>query len=771
MNDKNHQNNQQITKPDTEQVNLNNKETNTHQNQNNLIKTRSGISMRSLRSAHKNNNTNSINKTSASLENKTTTTISQIPQKFLVKESKEVFLVNKLDMKKVKQKLFKEVENNKKSIFSKDLKEENNNSTSKNNISNGNNNEVSKTKSKKKMDSKTITKEGLRDVKYEELSKKYINENYSIRTLSIINRIIKKHYISFSLNNDFPLHTIMLKLCRYLLLNEIELSVLSIYLDRFGWKNNYFDINQYIFILGILTKIKVSPDSGIIVPAVYNEIPGLENAYKEFISLKIENEKFDVLEIMIIDINKRYVELSTPFNTHCKENFMDYNFCVDQILSMSLPYSDNKKSNTKNFINTISVPPSFKDNNNNPHNSNKREYMSGNPIAPFSNDNFYNNNNNNMQTIGVPFNNSNMSLNMLHQRNNISNPNSYYSNSFNFQQSNFNSNMNVLSNLNNIRNLSNNNNDNNNYYNISNNSMASSNMNSANNVNNLNNNQNNKKDKTTKFKVQADNKEESVFSRKEKIDLMLKENPFASNANSLNTKNNNNIKSENSIVTSNNKSNQDLQLKEQNNTEDTNTNNKSNALNIKLIDTSNILKQANNLLLNQYSYNNNNNNYNYSDPRGYYNSDLNLKNMFSNVNNAFPTLNQLNYSMFQNSYDNNYGNYPSLSHVNSNVFTANNYLNQKRTRDDDINLSKKASNNSFVPTSNNKFINQQSDFSINNLTMFPPIPLETKFSFLNNGQHDTLMSKLNLIIYNLISLSEYSYITYYLSVIKEIVVI
>ena len=197
----------------------------------------------------------------------------------------------------------------------------------------------------------------IRDTRYEDLCKKYLSEYYTITTLNIVNRIIMRNAEATLINNTFPLHSAILKLCRYLLLSDIELCVFSIYLDRLGWQNNYFDPNQYLYILAILTKYRVSDDASIIVKSVFKEVPNLEASYNEFIQVKIEQEKYDVLFVGLPELNRRYLLLNAAFNTTCKNNFMDYNYCVDQILSMSLPYSENKKNNNvKNLVNTISVP-------------------------------------------------------------------------------------------------------------------------------------------------------------------------------------------------------------------------------------------------------------------------------------------------------------------------------------------------------------------------------------------------------------------------------
>jgi hypothetical protein len=312
--------------------------------------------------AQNNNNTtsNPLEKTKSHLSLKS---FKSIKSQKSTKESKlaiqaknhQHFVVRRLDMNKVSQKLLKEVELSKKDYkFEETEKQQKSEAVSDSETSNNINNTYKKTTKKNKKFERSPL---IRDTRYEDLCKKYLSENYTIATLNIVNRIILRSNEAIHINNTFPLHSAILKLCRSLLLSDIELCVFSIYLERLGWQCNYFDPNQYLHIIAILTKYRVSDDAQIIVKSVFKEVPNLEISYNEFIQIKIEKEKYDVLFVGLPELNRRYLLLNAPFNTTCKNNFMDYNYCVDQILSMSLPYSENKKTNNvKNLVSTISVP-------------------------------------------------------------------------------------------------------------------------------------------------------------------------------------------------------------------------------------------------------------------------------------------------------------------------------------------------------------------------------------------------------------------------------
>jgi hypothetical protein len=66
--------------------------------------------------------------------------------------------------------------------------------------------------------------------------------------------------------------------------------------------------------------------------------------FEDKFNLWLSNKKEFNSAMLIIprELNERFKLLSKPFDTYCKQNFIDYNFIVDQILQMSLPYSEAK---------------------------------------------------------------------------------------------------------------------------------------------------------------------------------------------------------------------------------------------------------------------------------------------------------------------------------------------------------------------------------------------------------------------------------------------
>lgn len=217
---------------------------------------------------------------------------------------------------------------------------------------------------------------------YEAASIEYINSRYSNNILSIIKKIIDQpDSNNINIQNNYPLFNILLKICKYLMLNEIELACFSIFIERFGWNNENMDLDDYLLSIAILTKCYVCLDANNIVNSLFNEIKGFNKVFNIFIldivnkHISNENNISSILYIDITEINQKYIDLSQPYNSYCKDNYIDYNFCVDQILSMSLPYSDSKKVNDNN--NFLLDKYNISNNTNNLYN-----YKSNNSIYP-----------------------------------------------------------------------------------------------------------------------------------------------------------------------------------------------------------------------------------------------------------------------------------------------------------------------------------------------------------------------------------------------------
>jgi hypothetical protein len=72
--------------------------------------------------------------------------------------------------------------------------------------------------------------------------------------------------------------------------------------------------------------------------------------------LNHKNNYYNLMNISPRELNERYKMLSKPFNSYCKANYIDNNFIVDQILQMSLPYSESRNPEEQKVKTEISMP-------------------------------------------------------------------------------------------------------------------------------------------------------------------------------------------------------------------------------------------------------------------------------------------------------------------------------------------------------------------------------------------------------------------------------
>ena len=141
-------------------------------------------------------------------------------------------------------------------------------------------------------------------------------------------------------------------MAKELLLNEFELIVLSLYLDKtnISLLLDYFTLEQSLLFLCFYVKNLTLNNEELEPINSY-----LKNEYKYFSEnyekwLEINKNILKEKQFTFKEINKRFREYNSPYNTHCINDYIDFNYIVDRILSMSLPYTDFKieKNNSAN---------------------------------------------------------------------------------------------------------------------------------------------------------------------------------------------------------------------------------------------------------------------------------------------------------------------------------------------------------------------------------------------------------------------------------------
>ena len=287
------------------------------------------------------------------------------------------------------------------------------------------------------------------NILYQSIFQNYIKNEFNLICISFVNKIIldiKRNHLE-SYEGKYNFNKIFISLTKELLLNEFELILLSLYLE-------YIDISLFLDIFNMEDSLlylcyfikKISINSNQLEPInsyLNKKYPNFNNDYEKW---NKTNEKINNKLFSYIEINQRFKEYNAPFNIYCGDNYIDYNYIVDRILTMSLPYVDVKKENNNNnnitTHNNSILSSSVNELNNISNNNinNNSNYLNDNHI----NNNFinankvnagiekYSNNNNKKQLIQPePFtninlqykNNSNCNINLKNESlNNMNNP-------------------------------------------------------------------------------------------------------------------------------------------------------------------------------------------------------------------------------------------------------------------------------------------------------------------------------------------------------------
>ena len=177
---------------------------------------------------------------------------------------------------------------------------------------------------------------------YQKMFQNYMKNEYTLACVSFMNKIIidTKHNHLEQYKGKYNFNKIFSNIAKELFLNQYELILLSLYLEYINISLNFHIIGFEESLLYLCFYIKKSTlDEKEICPIIYY----LNKKYENF---EINYEKwYKINEIKLKEktyfnnreINKRFREYNTPFSEYCGENFIDYNYIVDRILTMSLP--------------------------------------------------------------------------------------------------------------------------------------------------------------------------------------------------------------------------------------------------------------------------------------------------------------------------------------------------------------------------------------------------------------------------------------------------
>lgn len=129
-------------------------------------------------------------------------------------------------------------------------------------------------------------------------------------------------------------------------LNELEITVWSLWLEKLNWKLGDLSLETFLFVTGAQAKAYLSPEIEMEVyfKKLGNDFPKARVAYESWIKVGSHN-----IDLSIHAINKEYKRLKQFCSLHPSQDAggVDYNKAVDDLLHMSshkLPYNASCKS-------------------------------------------------------------------------------------------------------------------------------------------------------------------------------------------------------------------------------------------------------------------------------------------------------------------------------------------------------------------------------------------------------------------------------------------
>ena len=185
---------------------------------------------------------------------------------------------------------------------------------------------------------------------------KYINKEFNSKIISMLFNYISRYDIipiPFKNSQDFVIE--FLKIIQTLLINEIELVVITLIFDKIGLADKGLDFWKYIYFICLASKkISSSGKYYIILLRILNKYnSGFNAAYNIWINNS--NIKKILENIKIYKINERFKELRQPNNiTVNQKNFINYNEIAKKIAIMGQQKDYKEKNNLNlNILNNI----------------------------------------------------------------------------------------------------------------------------------------------------------------------------------------------------------------------------------------------------------------------------------------------------------------------------------------------------------------------------------------------------------------------------------
>jgi len=166
----------------------------------------------------------------------------------------------------------------------------------------------------------------------------YISNEFNSKCVSLCVDYINQTNLKKKFKTENNFITKFIKVIKDLMMNEFELILFFLYLDKITCEK----ITKFsdLYFIGYATKIKANKETKIIKKKLNDLFDNFNRQYDFFI---IEFGKEFEYNFDFIEINEQIKKLNKPHNNYCKQNFIDYNGVVDKILDLCQPYKGDSR--------------------------------------------------------------------------------------------------------------------------------------------------------------------------------------------------------------------------------------------------------------------------------------------------------------------------------------------------------------------------------------------------------------------------------------------
>jgi hypothetical protein len=166
----------------------------------------------------------------------------------------------------------------------------------------------------------------------------YISNEFNSKCVSLCVDYINQTNLKKKFKTENNFITKFIKVIKDLMMNEFELILFFLYLDKITCEK----ITKFsdLYFIGYATKIKANKETKIIKKKLNELFDNFNRQYDFFI---IEFGKEFEYNFDFIEINEQIKKLNKPHNNYCKQNYIDYNGVVDKIINLCQPYKGDSR--------------------------------------------------------------------------------------------------------------------------------------------------------------------------------------------------------------------------------------------------------------------------------------------------------------------------------------------------------------------------------------------------------------------------------------------